>query len=106
MAELQVFGGTLPSHGCPGWSDVAYGLACRELERGDSALRTLASVQGALGMYPTHAYGNDRQKDRWLPKLARGEAVGCFGLTEPGHGSDPAGLETTAFQEGDAFVLR
>src|SRR5437879_3796302 len=89
LGELGVFGATLKGYGCAGLNNVAYGLIMQELERGDSGLRSAASVQSALVMYPIHAYGSDAQKERWLPALAAGTAVGCFGLTEPDHGSDP-----------------
>ncbi|MCH7709072.1 MAG: acyl-CoA dehydrogenase family protein, partial [Myxococcales bacterium] len=83
LAELGLFGANLQGYGCAGMNNVAYGLVMQELERGDSGLRSFASVQGALVMYPIHAYGSDTQKDRWLPELAAGRAIGCFGLTEP-----------------------
>jgi alkylation response protein AidB-like acyl-CoA dehydrogenase len=88
-----------------GVSETAYGLLMQELEAGDSGVRSMASVQGALVMYPIHAYGSDEQRERWLPELARGETVGCFGLTEPEHGSNPSGMETRAERDGDEYVL-
>lgn len=106
MAELGVFGATLPAaYGCAGMNNVAYGLVMQELERGDSSIRSFASVQSALVMYPIHAYGSEEQKHSWLPKLARGEAVGCFGLTEPDFGSNPAGMITRAEATSDGYIL-
>jgi glutaryl-CoA dehydrogenase len=100
MGELGFYGPTLPEkYGCAGLSNVAYGLLMYELERGDSGLRSLASVQGSLVMYPIHAYGSESQKERWLPLMARGEAIGCFGLTEPDFGSNPGGMRTKAVRE-------
>jgi len=105
LGELGVFGATLKGYGCAGLNHVAYGLIMQELERGDSGLRSAASVQSALVMYPIHAYGSDAQKERWLPALAAGTAVGCFGLTEPDHGSDPGGMKTRAARRGDSWIL-
>ena len=106
MAALGLFGANLPEeYGCAGMNDVAYGLVMQELERGDSALRSFASVQGALVMYPIFAFGSEEQKRRWLPALAGGEKIGCFGLTEPDHGSDPGAMETRAVKRGDRWVL-
>lgn len=102
MAELGVLGANLPEeYGCAGLNNVAYGLIMQELERGDSGIRSFASVQGALVMYPIYAFGSEEQKRHWLPKLARGEAIGCFGLTEPDYGSNPSGMITMAHQQPD-----
>jgi glutaryl-CoA dehydrogenase len=105
MAEMGTLGGNLDYGDFPRMSNVAYGLVMQELERGDSGLRSFVSVQGALVMYPIWRYGSDAQKARWLPALHEGRAVGCFGLTEPDHGSDPGGMETRAVRDGDGFVL-
>ena len=105
MGELGLFGANLHGYGCAGMNNVAYGLIMQELERGDSGLRSMASVQGALAMYAIYAYGSEEHKERWLPSMARGNAIGCFGLTEPDHGSDPAGMETRAREDGDSYVL-
>ena len=106
IAELGLLGANLPvEYGCAGIGDVAYGLAMQELERGDSGLRSFVSVQGALVMYPMYAYGSEEQKRHWLPKLAAGEKIGCFGLTEPDFGSNPAGMKTTAKTVADGYLL-
>src|SRR6266508_4505835 len=105
MARLGLLGSNLKGYGCAGLNSVAYGLIMQELERGDSGLRSAASVQSGLVMYPIYAYGSDAQKDRWLPRLTTGEAVGCFGLTEPDHGSDPGSMKTRARRAGDGYVL-
>ncbi len=106
MGELGFFGPTLPEkYGGSGISQVAYGLLMQELEYGDSALRSCASVQGALVMWPIWRYGSEDQRRRWLPKLARGEIIGCFGLTEPDFGSNPAGMRTKARRDGDYYIL-
>jgi glutaryl-CoA dehydrogenase len=106
LAELGFFGSTLPEeYGCAGLGQVAYGLINQELERGDSGLRSFASVQSGLVMYPIYTYGSEEQRQKWLPKLAAGKAIGCFGLTEPDFGSNPAGMRTTARREGDEYVL-
>src|SRR5271165_1728336 len=105
LGRLGFLGANLEGYGCAGMSNVEYGLVMQELERGDSGLRSFASVQGALVMYPLLTYGTDEQKERWLPKLQSGEAVGCFGLTEPGFGSNPAGMQTRAKQDGGHWIL-
>ncbi len=105
MGRMNLFGATLGDYGLPGLNNVAYGLIMQELERGDSGLRSFVSVQSALVMYPIHAFGSEEQKDRWLPKLADGSAIGCFGLTEPDFGSNPGGMRTTARRDGDSWVL-
>ncbi|MEX2262113.1 MAG: acyl-CoA dehydrogenase family protein [Bryobacteraceae bacterium] len=105
MGRLGFFGANLEGYGCAGMGNVEYGLIMQELERGDSGIRSFASVQGALVMYPIHTYGSDGQKEKWLPRLQSGEAVGCFGLTEPGFGSNPAGMLTTARKDGNCWVL-
>ena len=106
MAELGLFGATLPAkYGCAELNNVAYGLMMQELERGDSGIRSFASVQSALVMYPIYAFGSEEQKDYWLPKLAMGEKIGCFGLTEPDYGSNPGGMITRAERKGDGFLL-
>ncbi|MCO8268355.1 MULTISPECIES: acyl-CoA dehydrogenase family protein [unclassified Haloferax] len=105
MGDLGFYAPNLDGYGLPGLGERAYGLLMQELEAGDSGLRSMASVQGSLVIYPIHAYGSDEQKERWLPKLGSGEAVGCFGLTEPQHGSDPSGMETRAERDADGYVL-
>src|SRR5213083_396476 len=105
LGELGVFGATLKGYGCAELDHVAYGLIMQELERGDSGLRSFASVQSGLVMYPIHAYGSDAQKERWLPRLQSGEALGCFGLTEPDHGSDPGSMKTRAVRKGNEYML-
>ncbi len=105
LGEMGVFGATLKGYGCLGLNNVAYGLIMQELERGDSGLRSCASVQSGLVMYPIDAYGSDAQKEQWLPALAKGEKIGCFGLTEPDHGSDPGGMKTRAIRKTDGYVL-
>jgi glutaryl-CoA dehydrogenase len=105
LAELGLFGANLHGYGCAGMNNVAYGLVMQELERGDSGLRSFASVQGSLVMYPIHGYGSDAQKERWLPELAAGRAIGCFGLTEPDAGSHVSAMRTRAERRGDTWVL-
>ncbi|UTF54788.1 acyl-CoA dehydrogenase family protein [Natronosalvus rutilus] len=105
MGEMGFYAPNLEGYGSPNVSETAYGLLMQELEACDSGLRSMASVQGALVMYPIHAYGSEAQKEEWLPKLGAGEAVGCFGLTEPEHGSNPSGLETNAERDADGYVL-
>src|SRR6185295_1264728 len=105
MAEMGLLGANLEGYGCAGLNSVAYGLIMQELERGDSGIRSFVSVQGALCMYPIHAFGSSEQKERWLPAMAKGKAIGCFGLTEPDAGSDPASLRTRAEKKGGRYVL-
>ena len=106
IAQMGLLGATLPEkYGCAGIGATAYGLALQELERGDSGLRSFVSVQGALVMYPIFAFGSEEQRTRWLPRLASGEAIGCFGLTEPDFGSNPGGMKTRAERKGDGWVL-
>jgi glutaryl-CoA dehydrogenase len=106
MAELGLFGANLPEeYGCAGLNNVAYGLIMQELERGDSGVRSFASVQGALVMYPIYAFGSEEQKKKWLPQMASGKVIGCFGLTEPDYGSNPAGMITVAKETKDGWVL-
>ena len=105
MADLGFFGASLKGYGCAGMSNVEYGLVMQELERGDSGVRSFVSVQSALVMYPIYAFGSEEQKQQWLPKLAAGEKLGCFGLTEPGFGSNPGGMRTRALKDGNDYVL-
>jgi len=105
MAELGFFGANLKGYGCAGMGNVAYGLIMQELEAGDSGLRSFASVQSALSMYAIYAHGTEQQKQRYLPEMAKGKLIGCFGLTEPDHGSDPGGMETRARRDGDKWIL-
>ena len=105
MGELGFFGASLEGYGCAGMSNVEYGLVMQELERGDSGLRSFVSVQSALVMYPIYTFGSDEQKNAWLPALASGEKLGCFGLTEPGFGSNPGGMTTTARKSGNEYIL-
>ncbi len=105
IASLGLLGSSIEGYGCAGLNSVAYGLICQELERGDSGLRSFVSVQSSLCMYPIHTYGSDEQKDRWLPAMAAGEAIACFGLTEPQGGSDPSNMKTHAKRDGDDWII-
>jgi glutaryl-CoA dehydrogenase len=105
VAELGLLGSSLHGYGCAGLNAVSYGLICQELERGDSGLRSFVSVQSSLCMYPIYAFGSEEQKQKWLPRMARGEVIGCFGLTEPHGGSDPANMKTVARRQGKDWVL-
>ena len=106
IGEMGLFGCNHDTeYGCAGMSNIAYGLVCQELERGDSAIRSFVSVQGSLCMYPILAYGDEDQKNKYIPKMAKGELIGCFGLTEPDSGSDPGGMKTTAVESDDHFIL-
>ena len=105
VADLGLFGSSLEGYDCAGLNSICYGLICQELERGDSGLRSFVSVQSSLVMYPIHAYGSEEQKQRWLPAMARGEAIGCFGLTEPHGGSDPGNMKTHAKRDGKDWIL-
>ena len=105
IAELGLLGMHLEGYDCAGLNAVSYGLACQELEYGDSGVRSFVSVQGSLAMFPIHAFGSEEQKQRWLPKMAKGEVIGCFGLTEPDFGSNPTGMLTNARKDGDSYIL-
>ena len=105
IAALGLFGSSIDGYDCAGLNAVCYGLICQELERGDSGIRSFVSVQSSLCMYPIHAFGSEAQKDRWLPAMARGEAIGCFGLTEPHGGSDPSNMKTHAKKDGDDWII-
>jgi glutaryl-CoA dehydrogenase len=105
VAELGLLGSSIHGYGCAGLNAVSYGLICQELERGDSGLRSFVSVQSSLCMYPIYAFGSEEQKQKWLPRMARGEVIGCFGLTEPHGGSDPANMKTVARRQGKDWVL-
>ncbi|MBT8077538.1 MAG: acyl-CoA dehydrogenase family protein [Gammaproteobacteria bacterium] len=105
VAELGLLGSSIDGYDCAGLNSICYGLICQELERGDSGLRSFVSVQSSLVMYPIHAYGSEEQKQRWLPAMARGEAIGCFGLTEPQGGSDPGNMKTHAKKDGSDWVI-
>jgi glutaryl-CoA dehydrogenase len=105
LGQLGLLGMHLSGYGCAGMGAVAYGVACRELEAADSGLRSMVSVQGSLAMFPIWKYGSDEQKDEWLPRMSAGQAIGCFGLTEPDHGSDPSGMNTHAKRNGADWIL-
>ena len=105
LGSLGLLGMHLEGYGCAGTDAISYGVACRELEAGDSGLRSFVSVQGSLAMFPIWRYGSSEQKDQWLPRMAAGEAIGCFGLTEPDHGSDPANMRTYAKRDGSDWIL-
>src|SRR5262245_47719551 len=105
IAQMGLLGASLTGYGCAGMNAVAYGLALQELEFGDSGLRSFVSVQGSLAMWPIWKYGSEQQKQKWLPKMASAELIGCFGLTEPDSGSDPGSMKTRARTDGDSFVL-
>jgi glutaryl-CoA dehydrogenase len=105
LGKLGLFGMHLTGYGCAGASAVSYGVACRELEAADSGLRSAASVQGSLAMFPIWKYGSEDQKQQWLPRMASGDAIGCFGLTEPDHGSDPGSMRTNAKRDGGDWIL-
>lgn len=105
IADLGLLGSSLEGYGCAGLNAVSYGLICQELERGDSGLRSFVSVQSSLCMFPIHAYGSEEQKQRWLPDMAAGKVIGCFGLTEPHGGSDPANMKTHAKRDGDDWII-
>jgi len=105
LGELGILGCTIQGYDCAGLNSISYGLICQELERGDSGLRSFASVQSSLVMYPIYTFGSEEQKQKWLPKLAKGQAIGCFGLTEPDFGSNPAGMLTRAKRKGDYYIL-
>src|SRR5207302_8367383 len=105
LAKMGLLGMHLEGYGCAGLSAVSYGLACQELEAGDSGLRSFVSVQGSLAMFPIYKFGSEEQKQRWLPRMAKGEVIGCFGLTEPDFGSDPSGMRTSARKAGSDWAL-
>ena len=105
VAELGLLGSSIEGYDCAGMNSISYGLICQELERGDSGLRSFVSVQSSLVMYPIYTYGSEEQKQKWLPAMARGEAIGCFGLTEPQGGSDPSNMKTHAKRDGDDWII-
>ena len=106
IASLGLLGSSIDGYGCAGMNSVSYGLICQELERGDSGIRSFVSVQSSLCMYPIHAFGSEAQREKYLPEMAAGRVIGCFGLTEPDFGSNPSGMLTTAEKKGDRYVLR
>ena len=105
IAELGLLGSSIEGYGCAGMNAISYGVICKELEKGDSGIRSFVSVQSSLVMYPIHAFGSDKQKEQWLPRLAKAEAIGCFGLTESQGGSDPSNMKTHAKKDGDDWVI-
>src|SRR4030095_11971718 len=105
IVALGILGASIKGYGCAGVNAVTYGLILQELEYGDSGLRSFVSVQGSLSIYSIYRYGSQEQKQHWLPRMAKGEIIGCFGLTEPDHGSDPGSMRTMAHKDGDAYVL-
>ena len=105
IAALGVLGSSLEGYDCAGMNSICYGLICQELERGDSGIRSFVSVQSSLVMWPIYSYGSEEQKQRWLPAMAKGEAIGCFGLTEPQGGSDPANMKTVAKRDGSDWII-
>jgi len=105
LADLGLFGTSIDGYGCPGMNSIIYGLICKELEKGDSGMRSFVSVQSSLVMYPIYAFGSEEQKQEWLPKLASAEAIGCFGLTESQGGSDPSNMKTHAKKDGDDWII-
>lgn len=105
IGQMGLLGANLEGYGCAGMSNVAYGIICQEMERGDSGLRSFVSVQGSLAMFPIWKFGTEEQKNKYLPKMATGEFIGCFGLTEPDFGSNPSGMLTRAVDDGDSYIL-
>src|SRR5215510_7644508 len=105
IAALGLLGSSIEGYGCAGLNGVSYGLICQELERGDSGIRSFVSVQSSLCMYPIYAFGSEEQKSRWLPRMAKGEVIACFGLTEPQGGSDPGNMKTHARKQGQDWIL-
>ena len=105
IAELGLLGSSIEGYECAGMNAISYGVICKELEKGDSGIRSFVSVQSSLVMYPIHAFGSEKQKEQWLPKLAKAEAIGCFGLTESQGGSDPSNMKTHAKKDGDDWII-